>query len=310
MILGESGMPSARNQAPLVMTEPLQNVQMGSGSGPRLTQDQLTGFRRDGFLLVDGLTTPDEIMSLRALYDEMFLQRRGWEKGDLFDMVGPDDLGRGLALPQMLWPSRYQPALLQTKLAASARSIAEQLLGPNVENVLEHAINKPPFNGAETPWHQDDSFAHKSSMITEQISIWMPLQDVTIQNGCMRYIRGSNLGPLYPHQSPGNDPRIHGLELKAPPDLTNCVAMPMPAGSAVIHHSRTIHGAGGNSSDQPRRAYVLGYAVKGARRHFLTRDYPWNLEKQTAREEREMQSLSPLKRTVRKFRRFLRGQKF
>lgn len=289
---------------------PIQNDPIAAGSSPRLTEDQLAAFRRDGFLLVHGLTTPDEIMSLRALYDRMFEQRRGWDKGDLFDMVGPDDLGRGLALPQMLWPSRYEPTLAQTRLAASARSIARQIFGPEVENVLEHAIMKPPFNGAETPWHQDDSFAHKSSMITEQISIWMPLQDVTIQSGCMRYIRGSNLGPLYPHQSPNNDPRIHGLELCSPPDLTNCVAVPMPAGSAVIHHSRTVHGAGGNSTDQPRRAYVLGYAVKSGRRQLLTKDYPWNLKKQTAREQRELQALSPLKRTMRRIKRFMRGQKF
>jgi hypothetical protein len=280
-------------------------------SVPQLSQAQLADFRRDGFLLVDGLSNPEEIVSLRALYDRLFSERRGWDKGDLFDMIGRDDTaeGKGLTIPQMLWPSRYEPALPQTQLAASARAIAEQLLGPGIENTLEHAIMKPP-KGAATPWHQDDSFSHKGSRFLEAISIWMPLQDVTAESGCMRYIRGSNLGPLYPHRSPNNDPRIHGLELVSPPDLTNCVAVPMRAGSAVIHHSRTIHGAGVNSGDQPRRAYVLGYAVKTGKRQFMKRDYPWNLEKQTAREDREMQSLSPLKRTVRRIKRFMHGQKF
>jgi ectoine hydroxylase-related dioxygenase (phytanoyl-CoA dioxygenase family) len=79
----------------------------------------------------------------------------------------------------------------------------------------------------------------------------------------------------------------------------------------VVHHSRTIHSAGVNTTDQPRRAYILGYAVKAGRRQgLLTRDYEWNLEKQTAREHREMASLPPLKRTLRRFSRFLRGQKF
>jgi hypothetical protein len=280
-------------------------------SVPQLSQAQLAEFRRDGFLLVDGLSTPEEIVSLRALYDRLFSERRGWDKGDLFDMIGRDDTaeGKGLTIPQMLWPSRYEPALPQTQLAASARSIAEQLLGPQIENILEHAIMKPP-KGAATPWHQDDSFSHKGSRILESISIWMPLQDVTVESGCMRYIRGSNLGPLYPHRSPNNDPRIHGLELVSPPDLTHCVAVPMRAGSAVIHHSRTIHGAGVNSGDQPRRAYVLGYGVKTGKRRLLKRDYSWNLQKQTAREDREMQSLSPLKRTVRRIKRFMHGQKF
>jgi|HubBroStandDraft_1064217.scaffolds.fasta_scaffold00918_13 hypothetical protein len=280
-------------------------------SVPQLSQAQLAEFRRDGFLLVDGLSTPDEIASLRALYDRLFSERRGWDKGDLFDMIGRDDTaeGKGLSIPQMLWPSRYEPTLPQTQLAASARSIAEQLLGPQIENILEHAIMKPP-KGAPTPWHQDDSFSHKGSRILESISIWMPLQDVTVESGCMRYIRGSNLGPLFPHRSPNNDPRIHGLEMVSAPDLTHCVAVPMRAGSAVIHHSRTIHGAGVNSGDQPRRAYVLGYGVKTGKRRLLKRDYSWNLEKQTAREDREMQSLSPLKRTVRRIKRFMHGQKF
>jgi len=278
--------------------------------GPRLSADQIAAFHRDGFLLVDGLSTPEEVAGLHTLYDRLFSERRGWENGDLFDMVDRDDPNRAPVLPQMLWPSRYEPALTKTKLALSARSIAEQLLGSKIENILEHAIMKPPFSVAETPWHQDDAFAHTSSMFTESISIWMPLQDVTVASGCMRYIRGSNLGPLFPHRSPNNDPRIHGLELASPPDLTNCVAMPMPAGSAVIHHSRTIHGAGGNSGDQPRRAYILGYAVKTGPRQFLTRDYPWNLEKQTAREQREMAALPPLQRTARRLRRLLRGQKF
>ena len=280
-------------------------------SVPQLSQAQLAEFRRDGFLLVDGLSTPEEIISLRALYDRLFSERRGWDKGDLFDMIGRDDTaeGKGLTIPQMLWPSRYEPALPQTQLAASARSIAQQLLGPQIENILEHAIMKPP-KGAATPWHQDDSFSHKGSRILESISIWMPLQDVTVESGCMRYIRGSNLGPLYPHRSPNDDPRIHGLELVSPPDLTHCVAVPMRAGSAVIHHSRTIHGAGVNCGDQPRRAYVLGYGVKTGKRRLLKRDYSWNLQKQTAREDREMQSLSPLKRTVRRIKRFMHGQKF
>jgi hypothetical protein len=293
------------------MTNPVTDrAEVGTSSGPKLSSDQLEAYRRDGFLLIHGLSTPEEIASIRILYDRLFSERRGWDKGDLFDMVGRDDLNQGMALPQMLWPSRYEPALQQTQLAASARSIAAQLLGPQIENTLEHAIMKPALDGAITPWHQDDAFVHKSSRFLESISIWMPLQDVTVENGCMRYIRGSNHGPLYPHQSPNNDPRIHGLQVISPPDLTNCVSVPMPAGSGVVHHSRTLHGSGVNRTNEPRRAYILGYGVKAGSYQLLMRDHPWNLEKQTARDLRELRSLPPLKRAVRRVQRFLRGQRF
>jgi Phytanoyl-CoA dioxygenase (PhyH) len=278
--------------------------------GPHLTEDQLATLRRDGFLLVKGLSTQEEIASLRAPFDRMFSERRGWDTGDLFDMVGTDGPEQALALPQLVRTSRYEPLFRQTLLASSARAIAEQILGPKIENDLEHAISKPPFTGAATPWHQDDAFQPKGSGIPESISIWMPLQDVTVENGCMQYIRGSNLGPLYPHRSPRNDPRIHGLEIVSPPDLTNCVAVPVHAGDAVIHLSRTLHCAGVNTSAQPRRAYVLGYSIRARRDAFLTRDHPWNLEKQTAREERSLHSVHPLIRTLKRFRRFARGRKF
>ena len=277
---------------------------------PLLSEEQLAALRWDGFLKVDELSTPEELASLRVAYDRLFTEGRGWEAGDLFDMVGADEDEQQLALPQMLWPSRYEPRLRQTRLAANAEAIARQILGADIENFLEHAILKPPFHPAETPWHQDQAFSRKGSGFLESISIWMPLQDVTVERGCMRYIAGSNRGPLYPHRSPRNDPRIHGLEMVSPPDLAKCVAVPMKAGDAVIHLSYTIHGAGGNGTDQPRRAYVLGYAVKARRHQLMTRDYAWNLEKQTAREQRELRSLPPLKRTIRRLRRLLRDMRF
>jgi len=281
-----------------------------SASGPRLSAEQLATLRRDGFLLVHGMASREEITRLQSLYDRLFAERRGWDKGDLFDMVGRDEAGKAAALPQMLWPSRYEPELGNSQLARSARAVAEQILGPSLENMLEHAILKPAGKGAATPWHQDEAFNRKGSGFEESISIWMPLQDVTVESGCMRYIAGSNHGPLMDHRSPNNDPSIHGLESVTTPDLTHCKDVPMPAGSGVIHLSRTIHSAGPNISGQPRRAYILGFAVQSARHKLLSRDYPWNLEKQTARDKRELMSLPPLRRTLRRIRRMLRGQKF
>lgn len=291
------------------MTSAAPQPSLTDSPTPVLSDAQLLALRRDGFLRVDDLSTPDEIALLLEMYDRLFSEGRGWDNGDLFDMVGNDDDQTALALPQMLWPSRYEPRLRQTRLASGAEAIAQQILGGQPENYLEHAILKPALHGAATPWHQDDAFGRKGSGYLESISIWMPLQDTTVEGGCMQYIAASNHEPLYTHRSPGNDPRVHGLELVTPPDLTRCVRVPIPAGSAIIHLSRTIHGAGPNTTSQPRRAYVLGYATKGRRHQIMTRDYPWNLEKQTAREQRELQSMPALKRTLRRLRQFIRDGK-
>ena len=294
--------------APTVTFPPAFNS--SSVAGPKLTSDQLAAFRRDGYLRVDNLSTRDEIESLICAYDRLFSEKRGWESGDLFDMVARDDLNKGLSLPQMLWPSRYEPLLRQTRLYENALSVAQQLLGPKLVNILEHAIMKPAGHGAATPWHQDDAFSRPGTGFVEAISIWMPLQDVDVGSGCMQYIKGSNHGPLFDHRSPNNDPRIHGLEVVSRPDLTHCVPVPLPAGSAVIHHSRTLHSAGVNTSNHPRRAYILGYSVQSRPHQRMTRDYPWNLEKQTARDERELQAMTPLRRSWRRLQKMIRGYGF
>ncbi len=273
-----------------------------------LTKDQIKAFRRDGYLVLPHCTTDAELAQMRVVYDRLFERNAGWHEGDLFDMVSPDDLEGGLTLPQMLWPSRYEPFFRDTLIRRNCQSIARQILGSAAENMNEHAILKPALRGAATPWHQDESFNTKGSGYLESIALWMPLQDVTEANGCLWYVPGSHLGPLHPHHSPANDPRIHGLETTAPPP-GRAVPICMPAGAVVIHHSLTLHSAGANTGPEPRRAYALGYAVK-TERNLLTRDYPWNLEKQTAREHRFMKSMTARQRTAYKIKKWLHGRRF
>src|SRR5277367_297661 len=71
-----------------------------SDAVPQVSADQLIALRRDGFLLVKGLSSKEEIESLRAPFDRIFSERRGWKAGDLFDMIGTDSPEQGLALPQ------------------------------------------------------------------------------------------------------------------------------------------------------------------------------------------------------------------
>ena len=64
-----------------------QGALEGQIAGPRLCADDIAALRRDGFLLVRGLSSTEEIESLRAPFDRLFSERRGWNTGDLFDMV-------------------------------------------------------------------------------------------------------------------------------------------------------------------------------------------------------------------------------
>lgn len=78
-----------------------------------LTQGQIEQFHRDGFLALNALIAGEEVERLRLIYDRLFAERMGWDRGDQFDLAGTDE--DDAALPQLLGPSRYAPELRETQ---------------------------------------------------------------------------------------------------------------------------------------------------------------------------------------------------
>jgi ectoine hydroxylase-related dioxygenase (phytanoyl-CoA dioxygenase family) len=249
----------------------------------KLSPEQVAFFHREGYLAIDAITTPEEIAVLREVYDRIFAARAGRESGDQFDLAGTDEEGKEASLPQILSPSKYAPELTDTLYRANALAISRQLLGDEADFQGDHAILKPARHGAPTPWHQDEAYWN-AALEYNSLSVWMPLQEATLENGCMHFIPGSHRLEVQPHHSINNDPRIHGLEADHV-DASTAVACPLPAGGATFHLSRTYHYAGANNSDIPRRAYILAFGTKALKRT-EPRSFPWMDAKQTAREAR------------------------
>jgi ectoine hydroxylase-related dioxygenase (phytanoyl-CoA dioxygenase family) len=252
----------------------------------RLTDEQIRFYHDNGYLVLDQISTPEEIAQLRAIYDRLFAEQAGRERGDQFDLAGSDEEGKTAKLPQILSPSTYAPEMRETLAWANARAIMTQLWGQEPASQGDHAILKPAHYGSPTPWHQDEAywdpaFDHCS------LSVWMPLQDVDERSGCMHFVPGSHVRQVLPHRPIGGDPRVHGLELDpaVEVDLSGAVAAPLKAGGCTIHHQRTLHYAPGNVSDIPRRAWILMGNLPGTPRE-EPYDYYWQKQRHTAREER------------------------
>lgn len=248
-----------------------------------LSPEQIAFFHENGFLAVPRLASPDEVEQLKAIYDRLFEQRAGRERGDQFDLGGSDEEGEEASLPQILGPSRYAPEMREGRYQANALAVVRQLLGPEAQFNGDHAILKPAFHGAPTPWHQDEAYWNPD-LEYNAVSVWIPLQEATVENGCLYFVPGSHRGEVLPHHSIGHDPRVHGLEVEGA-DTSSAIACPLPPGGATIHLNRTLHYAGPNPTATPRRAYILGFGTASKPRS-EPRRFPWNEIKQTAREER------------------------
>lgn len=253
----------------------------------KLTPDQIRDFRDQGYVKLDRITSDEEVERLRTIFDVLFATGAGRDRGNYFDLAGTDEEGRPPALPQILNPVEFAPELAETQFRAAAGEIARQLLGPAAVPWFEHAILKPPGYGAPTPWHQDAAHRCDPGGDYEQVSIWMPLQEATAENGCLEFIPKSHLGPVLDHRSPGGDRRVMALECAGGFESANSVSCPLRAGGATVHHWRTLHHAAANTTGIPRRAYILAFRGKETPNPVFT-GYPWNAEKSTAAQARRM----------------------
>ena len=265
-----------------------------------LTSDAIGKFWDQGFLDIPEICPAQEVDWLCGVYDRLFEQRVGWDKGDFFDFAGPDTPGSTPVLPQLIEPSQYEPSLRNTIFRSNALAVARQLLGPSAELVFEHAMLKPARIGAETPWHQDEAFFPIYTNY-QSITIWMPLQPVDLANGCMEFIAHSHTGAVLPHRRINNDPRLHGLEVCGA-NVGQPVSCPLPAGGATVHHCRTLHHAGPNVSGGPRRAYALGFGVR-SREYTLRTEFPWNAERTSPRDKRAYEAQGLVQRCMSQLRR-------
>ncbi len=257
-----------------------------------ISADEVAFYHREGYLAVArSLSTPDELVMVRGIYDRLFTEMAGWEQGSAFDLAGTDDDSEA-SLPQILGPSKWAPELKETLYYANAYAIAKQLLGPECQMGGDHAILKPAFKGSPAPWHQDEAYWNPD-IEYHSLSVWVPLQDAPVESGCLHFVPGTHRMEVLSHHTIGHDPRIHALEIDPSDryDLSTAVACPLRAGGATLHYSRTMHYAGPNLTDRPRRAYIIGFGIPPTRRA-EPRDFYWNAGKQTARQKRAADALA------------------
>lgn len=139
--------------------------------------------------------------------------------------------------------------------------LAELLLEDDIVCQDMSMFNKPPRVGEETPAHQDGFYFMLEP--NEALTVWLALDVVDEENGCVRYVKGSHRRGMRDHRRTNTLGFSQGMSDYSPEDAAQEIALHAQPGDALIHHSMTIHRAEPNRSDRPRRA--LGFVYYAAR---------------------------------------------
>ena len=134
-------------------------------------------------------------------------------------------------------------------------ALATALVGEPVTAQPSEWFNKPPHSNSPTPPHQDNYYFNLKP--PNVITIWLALDTVDEENGCLRYVRGSHLEGVRPHGRSEILGFSQGVTDYADADREREVPMILEPGDVVAHHGNTIHRADPNNSDRHRRAFAM-----------------------------------------------------
>ena len=145
------------------------------------------------------------------------------------------------------------------------RHLAGELLGEEVVGKNLQYFNKPPALGQATPPHQDGFYFMLKPC--RALTMWMALDVVDEETGCVRYVRDSHRVGMRPHGRTETLGFSQGItDFGQAADSRNEVACPAQPGDLLAHHALTIHRADANASPtRTRRALGFIYYGESAR---------------------------------------------
>ena len=135
-------------------------------------------------------------------------------------------------------------------------ALTQALIGEPVTADQPEWFNKPPGTNHVTPPHQDNYYFCLAP--SNVVTIWLALDPVDAENGCLRYVAGSHQRGYRTHAKSKILGFSQGITDYSPEDFTREVAVPLQPGDAVAHHGMTIHRADANlSSTRHRRSFAM-----------------------------------------------------
>uniref|UniRef100_T1KQ56 Fe2OG dioxygenase domain-containing protein n=1 Tax=Tetranychus urticae TaxID=32264 RepID=T1KQ56_TETUR len=113
--------------------------------------------------------------------------------------------------------------------------------------------------GTTIPAHQDATFLYTEPQI-KLMGFWIPLEDATLENGCLWFIPGSHNEPVrrrWIRNKEGQEPRMIFTCPEIKYDESKFVPVPVPKGSLVLIHGQVVHKSEPNRSNKSRPALTF-----------------------------------------------------
>jgi ectoine hydroxylase-related dioxygenase (phytanoyl-CoA dioxygenase family) len=207
---------------------------------PTLTEAEIELYREDGYCVPDVRLPESLLADIREAHDR--LVSRHPEYRDY--------------CPNIL---AYDLSFLNIAREPIIMDRVADVLGPDIALWNSSFFAKPAMNGRKTPWHQDGEYWPIRPLAT--CTAWIAIDDATIENGCLRIIKGSHKAKrLAKHTTnPAKDLTLNQELVADEFDEAQAVDLVLEAGQFSLHDVFLYHGSEANASPNPRRGMTLRY---------------------------------------------------
>src|SRR5579871_2707610 len=219
---------------------------------PTITPEHIRQMEEDGYCVLENVFTEAEMEALTG-HIEAFHRRH---EEQIRAKGGTEGISRAGEIAFTAFLAEADENIRAFVLRPEFLAITTRFLGPDVDLYWNQSVFKQPEGTKEFPWHQDDGYTPVDP--SPYLTLWLALNDATVENGCISVLPGSYKRGLMPHRS-----SPIGLVCYDSDEPYQGVRVPLKAGSMAAFWSLTCHKSGPNVSQGPRKAYVIQYSHAG-----------------------------------------------
>lgn len=216
---------------------------------------ELSYFIENGFVLPKVGLPEADAAALRETIEQVFRDNPDWagivrmphvpvRPGQLEGVIGGEEL--------------FKIAVHPTLIAAASR-----LIGKNLILWGGEIFAKPAGTGKRTPWHQDcynpAVKAGAGRAFPRSVMIWIAVDDVDAENGCLRFIPGSGRSGRLDHVQVQHTRDLLNFEVDAECISDKAINGVRPSGFYSCHDLFVLHGANANISGRRRAGLTFHY---------------------------------------------------
>ncbi|XP_055949470.1 phytanoyl-CoA dioxygenase domain-containing protein 1-like [Argiope bruennichi] len=180
-------------------------------------------------------------------------------ESDAFDSDGNMIVEKKKALNKIAYAVHWwNPQFKQISFSQKVKNLLKTFEYKDPVICQSMLIFKHPKIGEVFRPHQDSTFLYTEP--PSCIGLWMPLEDATVENGCLWFLPGSHKsGKIYQRYERNPEKNPFMVMRGDFPDFDQDKYLPIPAkkGDLVLIHGSVLHKSARNNTDKPRIVYTF-----------------------------------------------------